>query len=574
MPYFHLTNEAYRLQLTYNHTAPAPISRLTAARNDSAAFQMVIHNEEHPYSVSIDPSDWYAAGNAKAGAHQRLRVAVDAPYAAAIHLEEYVTDDDGIEKADMLLNQTTRESRAGIPTAVWIEVQVPDSAAAGQYPVTVKLYSSMYGEDETCIQSETLQLDVKAHRLPDAKDWKFYLNLWQHSSNIARKHDVRLWSEEHFTVLKAYAQSLAALGQKSITVCVSEVPWSGQDCYHEHKYSGNLFEYSMIGIVRKTDGTYIYDYSRMQRYIDLCTEAGITGNIELFGLVNVWARPELGEAPCKEYPEALRIRYLDAADGCMKYMRDAEDIKNYIRALEAYFLETDQIQRARIAADEPGDVEKYRISLNLLKELAPSFQCTTAINHAEFIEEFHEVIDDFIPYLRCTIHEYDRLMQYRKDYPEKRFSWYVCCGGASPNTFIRTEPVESRMIGILTSYLKMDGFLRWAYTIWPDDPRHEIRYSAFEAGDTCFVYPGNNGGVLLSLRYKNLQRGIADYTLLEELRERKGDEQVDAMIKRLLKVETMDEFLVNNWWKPTEELFTLDWNEYDALKAEVLEMLQ
>ena len=130
------------------------------------------------------------------------------------------------------------------------------------------------------------------------------------------------------------------------------------------------------------------------------------------------------------------------------------------------------------------------------------------------------------------------------------------------------------MIGILTSYLKMDGFLRWAYTIWPDDPRHEIRYSAFEAGDTCFVYPGNNGGVLLSLRYKNLQRGIADYTLLEELREQKGDAPVDAMIKRLLKVETMDEFLVNNWWKPTEELFTLDWNEHDALKAEVLELLQ
>ena len=78
----------------------------------------------------------------------------------------------------------------------------------------------------------------------------------------------------------------------------------------------------------------------------------------------------------------------------------------------------------------------------MLHELAPNFRCKCAINHAEFIEQFHDRIDDFTPYIRCTVTEYERLMQYRKDYPGKRFLWYICCFGASPNNFLRTNDIK------------------------------------------------------------------------------------------------------------------------------------
>ena len=71
--HFLLTNESYRLTLSYNHQSPAPITGILSARNDSAAFQMLIHNEEHPYSVSLDPSDWNAYNELKANVLDQLK---------------------------------------------------------------------------------------------------------------------------------------------------------------------------------------------------------------------------------------------------------------------------------------------------------------------------------------------------------------------------------------------------------------------------------------------------------------------------------------------------------------------
>ena len=568
-----ITDEAYRLKLNYAPEEPAALSGLVAARRDTAAFQLIVQSDLQ-YSVNVGRGEWFSANGRLKGPHERLRVAVEAPFAVKLQIEGLLTDDDEVLKADVLLNQNVREERANVPSAVWAEVCVPEDAEPGVYTVKARLLSAMYGQDETVAAEVEIPLTVANYVMPQAKDWKFHLDLWQHASNIARKHDVMLWSEEHFEVLKAYAESLAAIGQKSITECATEIPWDGQSCYTELQYKGNLFEYAMIPVTRRVDGSFFYDYSIMQRYIDLCTEAGIQGDIEIFGLVNVWTHnPQMPQDLCPEYPELLKIRYLDETDGCLKYVRDAEVMKDFVRSLERYFVETKQISRVRIAADEPGDVEKYRNSLALLAELAPNFRCKCAINHAEFIEEFHDRIDDFVPYLRCTVVEYDRLMQYYQDYPDKKFLWYVCCGGANPNNFLRSNPIENRMTGLMTSKLRLDGFLRWNYCVWPDDPRKDIRYSYFEAGDTNFVYPAYNGKVLLSLRYKNLQRGIADYELLEAIRAAKGDEVADALLAKVIHIAEVKDFYVGNRCKPAEELFSLKFEDYNALKAEMLQIL-
>ena len=568
-----VTDEAYRLKLNWAAEEPAALSGLVAARRDTAAFQLILQSDLQ-YSVNVGRGEWVSAKGRHFGPHERLRVAVEAPFEVKLQLEGLLTDDDEVLKADILLNQNVREERANVPSAVWVEVRVPENAKPGVYTVKAKLMSALYGQDESVVAEVEIPLTVASYVLPKAQDWKFYLDLWQHTSNIARKHDVILWSDEHFEVLKSYAESLAALGQKSITVCATETPWDGQSCEAEITYKGNVYEYSMIPVTRRADGTFDYDYSIMQRYVDLCTEAGIGGDIEIFGLVNVRVQnPMMPKEICPNYPEQIKIRYYDEADGCLKYVRDPEVIKDFIRSLEKYFIETKQIGRVRIAADEPGDVAKYRESLALLNELAPSFRCKCAINHAEFIEEFHDRIDDFVPYMRCTVTEYERLMQYYKDYPDKRFLWYVCCGGASPNNFLRTALIENRMTGLMTSKLRLDGFLRWNYCIWPDDPRKDIRYSHFEAGDTNFVYPGYNGKVLLSLRYKNLQRGIADYEMLEAIRAAKGDEVADALLAKVIHIAEVKDFYDDVRCKPSAEMFSMKFEDYNALKAEMLQIL-
>ena len=142
-----------------------------------------------------------------------------------------------------------------------------------------------------------------------------------------------------------------------------------------------------------------------------------------------------------------------------------------------------------------------------------------------------------------------------------------------PNTFISSNPIEARAIGLMTAFLGFDGFARWAYTIWPENPRLDVRHSAFEAGDTCFVYPGYNGKPLLSLRYKNLQRGIADFELLNRYREKHGDDKTTALLKRVLIFDDIRNYLSNGRCRHESELFSTDFDDYNAVKEEILKCL-
>ena len=575
MPTMQMANEAFQLQLRYDAKLPEPPSHLVCAKNDSAAFQLILCSDQY-YSVSTAPGEWFSARGDKhllgKLIHDRLRVSVNSPFPVQLHIEEFLTDDDNVQKADMLLNTAVRESDPHKPTAVWVEVKVPADAAPGEYTVTATLYSARYFEDERTVQTLTLPLRVMDFTLPAPADRSFYLDLWQHNSNIARKHDVPLWSDAHFAVMEKYVKTLAELGQRSITVCVSEIPWSGQSCFEYQAFGGNLFEYSMVRITRRKSGEFEYDMSVAQRYIDLCTANGFDGDIEVFGLVNLWNKERLMPSKlCEEYPEAIRIRYLDEADGCLKYMREYEDILRYVQFLEAYFKKTGQIARVRVAADEPGNVDLYRESLELLSKIAPSFRLKTAINHVEFIGEFGDRIEDFVPHLRSALKGFDTLNHYREKYPDKRFLWYVCTGNVIPNTFLRSPLSESRMIGTITSAFRFDGFLRWSYTVWPEDPRHELRASRWEAGDTNFVYPAYNGDVLLSLRYKNLQRGLADHEIFETVRERCGDASAEALLDKLLFVRDAHTYYALS--RTNVPLFCYDWEVFNSVKEEALTLL-
>lgn len=574
-----ITDESYKIRWDHANDPIPAAPALVAARNDAAAFQVVVRSD-CPYGVAVRPVEWFSKRPKIQGTFERIRVVVSAPFAVELNLEGMMTDSDDIKKADVLLTQDFLESPANLPTGVWAEVKVPADAIPGEYTVTARVYSSLYGEDEKLVSEQQLSLTVSNYRLPDPKDWKIYVNLWQHLSSVARHHDVGLWSEEHFAVLREYVKAIAALGQKSITLCASEIPWGGQSCAEGYGNSGNLFEYSIIGITRKQDGTLSYDYSKMQRYIDLCTAAGITGDIEIFGLVNLWQKL-VREPLCENYPENILLRYLDESDGAVKYIREREEVIDYVKSLEQYFIQTNQIDRVRIGADEPGDIEHYRASLSLLNEIAPSFKCSTAINHVEFIEEFQNQIDTAAPYLSCVNKEYHRLKEHKAQHPHKKLLWYVCGHHNLPNNCIVNPAMDNRCIGWLTDFLGMDGFLRWNFCLYPDDPRRDIRYDFLGTGDLNFVYPAKNGKVLLSVRYKNLLRGFVDHELLSALRE-KDSAAADALSRKIFDFskEELEEFeqrrracRFNVDQARFDSLINRSWNDYNQLKAELLRRL-
>lgn len=537
-------------------------------KNDAVYFQVAVNTKETAaISTGNDPMFSYN------GDVPQIRVAaeVEGGLDISLSLIGYNVDDDGTEKPDIILNDKSAHMYKNKPQFIWVEINVPKDTEKGIYKGEIKFYEHRMFEDEVLSETLTFTIDVKNVVMPSAGEQKFYLDLWQHASNIARKHEAPYWSDKHFEILEKYIATIAELGQNAITIIATEIPWSGQNCYRMKQYPTDMYEYSMISVVKETDGTFTYDYSNMQRYIDLCMKYGIKDEIEIFGLINIKTCDEWLVTPT-EYPDGLRIRYFDKSDGTYKYMLQTSEVKDYIGGLYNYFVEKGLADIVQVVADEPRDVDLHRVRLNLIKEMAPGFKYKTAISHAQFVNEFKSDINDVVPSLECVCSEWDIIKEFQPTHPG-RILWYVCCQPQYPNTFIRSPLTESRLIPIMTYFMGLDGFLRWNYTAWPENPRVRMsyRYPLWSAGDTNFVYPSYGGDVLLTIRYKILRQGIKDFELMKMAEERLGaDHKIFAEIKNLiLKTDNIRDFTE----KPPHMLYSLEWEDYDKARAILLDAL-
>lgn len=284
---------------------------------------------------------------------------------------------------------------------------------------------------------------------------------------------------------------------------------------------------------------------------------------------------EKGWGKAAQWPDGIRIRYYDEDSRTYKYMRKYEEIAGYITALQNFFADKQWIDRVLVVADEPADQEKYKESLRAVLQAAPLFQFKTAINHVEFINEFKDVVSDYAPILPVLSQEWDALDAMRKEI-KGRLLFYACCGPYLPNTFIASPLAESRLLPLLCSWLSLDGFLRWNYTVWPEDPRHRLAYRTgiFPSGDTNFVYPSTGGKPLLSLRYFALKRGIEDFELAAMVRKLPEGQRIMQEVWDLL-IRQQD---IRSWdYEPTVEasqMYSVSWRDYESAREKMLSALE
>lgn len=94
-------------------------------------------------------------------------------------------------------------------------------------------------------------------------------------------------------------------------------------------------------------------------------------------------------------------------------------------------------------------------------------------------------------------------------------TFYSYCADEFPNTFTYSPPVEGVFRAWYSTAADFDGFLRWAYNSWVENPLQDSRFTQWSAGDTYIVYPGNRS----SIRFETLREGIQDAEKIRILRE-------------------------------------------------------
>ena len=368
---------------------------------------------------------------------------------------------------------------------VWIAVDIPPQAPPGVYEGNISV------ESTSGTVNHAITLEVMNKSLPAPSAWSFHLDLWQNPYAVARFNRVKLWSAEHINLLKPLLTMLAQAGQKCITTTLIEDPWAGQtfDPYG-----------SMIKWIKKADGTWTYDYSVFDLYVNLAMESGIKEQINCYSMVPVGNKFSWFDE------KSSKTITIESIPGTKAY----EDMwRSFLHDFKGHLKAKGWLNKTAIALDEREEEEMEKMFV-FLKEAAPELKISMA---GFYYGKINPAIYDFSSNWRHVDTLAGDVLDARRRAGLKT-TYYVACGIPKPNNFTFSPPAESCYEGWFASAMGFDGFLRWAYNSWPENPLLDSRFTRWPSGDTYFVYPNAQS----SVRFERLREGIQDYEKIRILR--------------------------------------------------------
>lgn len=424
--------------------------------------------------------------------------------------------------ADVLDLKESMNIPAGRKQPVWMTVNVPSNAKPGKYRGKLTVSSS-----NAKSRSLPVELIVSDHILPPDSDWTFHLDLWQNPYSVARYENVPLWSDAHFEAMRPVMKMLADAGQKSVTTTIMNRPWNGQT---EDAFG------SMVTKIRRIDGTWLYDYTIFDRWVEFMFSLVIDKQINCYSMI----------------PWALQFDYIDQATSSPATFQAAPGSEEYNEYWGAFIADFARHLKAKgwfektmIAMDE-RPLESMQAVLGLIRKVEPAFKISLAGNYHEPV--IYDIVD------------FSETFSGKQEFPEsakaKRkelgltTTFYTCCAEAHPNMFVISNPDEAAWLGWFAQAEGYDGYLRWAYNSWTLDPLTDTRFRTWPAGDCFVVYPGGRG----SVRFSKLVEGIQDFEKVRILRSRwqeTGNEAKLGQLTGILKSFTSETVLAEG---PTKAL--------------------
>ncbi|KAA2240753.1 DUF4091 domain-containing protein [Chitinophaga agrisoli] len=380
---------------------------------------------------------------------------------------------------------------------VWLSLNVPAGAAPGLYTGTITV------QTEKHTQELQVKIKVQAPVLPPPHEWQHRLDLWQNPWVVAWSNHIEPWSAEHKALLKKYLQLYADAGGKYITTYGVHSPWS------DNSY---MIEGGMIASIKQQNGSWAFDYKIFDEYVELAMSLGIDKAITVYTPV----------------PWGNRFRYLDAATG--NYVHETwapgtADYKKYwhvfLTDLRAHLEKKGWFKKTYLGINE-NEMSQTLAAIKVVKEHSPQWRITYA---GDWHPQLDTLLDDY-----CFLYgkeSDDAAIQQRRKRGATT-TYYVCCNPPYPNNFVFSPPIEGRWISWYSAARGYDGFLRWAYDAWPEDPMRDARFGSWPAGDCFLVYPGANS----SIRFEKLREGIVDFEKLRILKQKAAaskDKNVQAL---------------------------------------------
>jgi hypothetical protein len=393
--------------------------------------------------------------------------------------------------------------KAGTVQPVWLSVKVPADIPSGVYSGTITI---------NALRKIDLKISVKVleHVLPPPTRWKFDLDLWQYPAPIARIHDVELWSDEHFELMRPYFTALADAGQKVITANIIDQPWGNTHVYFDDP--------GLIKWIREKDGSWDFDYTLFDRYISFVMSCGINKRINCYTMVT-WDMSFI------YFDELLgRNSSVKAKPGSGEYV---EYWQRMLVDFTKHLKNKGWFDITAIAMDE-RPLESMQAVISLLKHVDQGWKIALAG------DTYHpEIEKDIYDYSIASYLKFDKDVLSERKSLGKPTTFYTACKERHPGPYTFSPPAENAWLGWHAAAKGYTGYLFWAFNTWVKEPLLDSRFRSWPSG-TCYqFYPGPR----TSIRFEKLIEGIQDFEkirLIQEQLRKEGNEEGLKELDRLL----------------------------------------
>ena len=486
------TDVRYNKELPASVT-PVGIMNLTAWMGEKVSAQLVISTNRDLKNVSVEVSDILAKN------YKISKWNIERGFVRYVMTDELNKDGKGgcgrrPNKADWdstlvadVIDHVTPalDIKANTTQPVWVSVKVPrENIIKGMYRGTVTVK-----EDGKVLKELPLVVNVKNRVLPAPKDWAFHLDLWQNPYAVSRYYNVEPFSQEHFDLMRPIMKRYADAGGKVITASIMHKPWNGQ--------TFDPFE-SMVTWMKKADGTWWFDYTVFDKWVEFMMSLGIKKEINCYSMV----------------PWRLNFQYFDQASNQFKYFTGKPGEPAYeefwmrmLKSFAQHLKEKGWFEITHIAMDERG-LKDMLATIEVVRKADPDFKLSLAGSHHK---ELLEPLNDYCVTMAETFSPEEIAVRRAKGMTT---TYYTCCAEARPNTFTFSPPAEAEYLGWFASKAGVDGYLRWALNSWVEKPLHDSRFTNWAAGDTYILYPDAR----TSIRFERLIEGIQAYEKIRILR--------------------------------------------------------
>ncbi len=434
--------------------------------------------------------------------------------------------DDGLMVADIITEHAKTTLASATLRSLWIAFDIPTGTAPGLYcgEITVAAANASVVFPMT--------LEVLAVRCPDPKEAGVQLELWQYPYSIDRYYSgmsTRDYFGEGIEALyrmhlcdryaaqrRAELAFYAAAGGRAVTVTCVEDPWNSQtpDPYP-----------SMVKWKKQADGTFSFDYTDLDEWVQMNLAEGIDGQIKTFSIA-CW-----GNRVTYYSEAAATVETLTLTPGTEEWKAVW---RQFLISYMAHMKQKGWFEKTYISMDE-RDYDEVAHLLDLVESVRDENGVCFKSSLCVFLwdtEPLFDRVDDLSLSYGMDAERVKALSEKRRA-AGKLTTLYTCGAACSA---LKSTPADGVYSILCTVQKGTDGFLRWAINAYNEAPLETSYNVNFAPGDVFLIYPADAdstvGGVRTSHRFEKLREGLRAAAKIKTLRTVSDDmrTQVNAVL--------------------------------------------